>query len=87
MATLNLLKIWHSHLSDTICVKTGVSTYIMKCIWATGGGALRYTNYNNIKFISKHCPQESLKAIQPGAMIIPVIMSSDKTQLTHFHDK
>jgi len=59
----------------------------MKCIQATGGGALRYTNYINIKFISKHWPQESLEAIQPGAMIIPMIVSSDKTQLTHFHNK
>ena len=31
--------------------------------------------------------QESLEAAQPGATIIPVIISSDKTQLTLFRDK
>jgi hypothetical protein len=87
MATLSLLKIWHSHPSDTIHVKTGIPAYTMKCIRATGGGALRYANHTNIKFVSKHRPQESLEAIQPGATIIPVIVSSDKTQLTHFRDK
>ena len=31
--------------------------------------------------------QTALKTRQPGATIVPIIISSDKTQLTLFHDK
>jgi hypothetical protein len=40
-----------------------------------------------MKFISDCHSQESLEALRPGATIVPVIISSDKTQLTHFRNK
>jgi hypothetical protein len=59
----------------------------MRCIQVTGGGTFRYILYYDMKFISDCRSQESLEALRPGATIVPVIISSDKTQLTHFRDK
>ena len=87
MVICNSLNISYLHLNDIIRVKTGILAFIMRCIQVTGGGVFRYALNYDLKFISDFRPQENLEALQPGAMIIPVIVSSDKTQLTHFRDK
>ncbi len=46
-ATPNLLKTSHLFLNDTIRVTCARHASIMRCIWATGGGASRYV-FNEI---------------------------------------
>jgi len=53
----------------------------------TGGGQPRYILLFQIKLYSDKLNQEHLDARKPGGTIIPVIVSSDKTQLTLFRDK
>ena len=79
MVTCNSLKILSLCLNSIIHVKTTVPASIMRCIQVIGGGAFRYALYYDMKFISDLHPQESIKVLQPGAIIVPVIISSDKT--------
>ena len=61
-------------------------TCITRCIQATGGGTLRYgmLNHDDLLLIWL---KETLELHRPGATVIPVIISSDKTQLTLFREK
>jgi len=57
----------------------------MRCILVTGGGQFRYVIYDPIELLLIWL-KESLEIRQPRATIIPIIISSDKTQLMLFHD-
>jgi len=69
--------------SDTILVTSTNPISITRCILVTGGGQFRYVIYDLIELLLIWL-KESLEIWQPGAKIIPVIISSDKTQLTLF---
>ena len=59
----------------------------MRYIQVTDGGAFRYQFSNNMKFLANLHFQKRLEAPQLGAMIIPMIVLLDKTQLMLFCDK
>ena len=71
--------------SDTILVTSTNPISITRSILVTGGGQFRYVIYDPIELLLIWL-KESLEIRQPGATIIPIIISSDKTQLTLFHD-
>ena len=52
-----------------------------------GTGARLYSRHRIVSLIHKQFEQTSLETHQPGATVVPVIILSDKTQLTHFHGK
>lgn len=49
--------------------------------------SVQVRNQISMRICTDKMHQTSLEAHRPGATIIPVIVSSDKTQLTHFRDK
>jgi len=84
---LNSCKTSHLPRSDIILVMSTYAACTMRCLQETGGGQFRCVTYvrNAISFLTNS--KESLESRQPGATVIPVIILSDKTQLTLFWDK
>ena len=52
-----------------------------------GTGARLYSRHRIVSLIHEQFEQTSLETHRPGATVVPVIISSDKTQLTHFRGK
>src|SRR5712691_10630109 len=63
------------------------SGYTVRCIQVIGGGLYRCAIRNLFTSHTDKQSQESLESRQPGATIIPFIVSTDKTQLTVFGGK
>ncbi len=63
------------------------SGYTVRCIQVIGGGLYRCAIRNLFTSHTDKQSQESLESRQPGATIIPLIVSTDKTQLTVFGGK
>jgi Plavaka transposase len=61
----------------------------MKCGQGNGGGTCRWVwcAADMARSSDMHLCQKELESKQPGATIIPIIISSDKTQVTLFRDK
>ena len=64
-----------------------IAESIVKCTLETGGGQYRCVNHFSESCTTHILYQRSLKSRQEGATVIPIIISSDKTQLTHFRGK
>ena len=64
-----------------------IAKSIVKCTLETGGGQYRCINHFSELCTTYILYQRSLKSHQEGATVIPLIISSDKTRLTHFHGK
>jgi len=87
MGILSLHRTWSMPLSDTILTMSEHSEYTARCIWVIGGGTYRCA----IQFWFNCCTNEQsqglLESWQPGATVLPIIVSTDKTQLTVFGGK
>ncbi|KAJ6561828.1 hypothetical protein B0H19DRAFT_88320 [Mycena capillaripes] len=57
------------------------------CIPEGGGGAPRYSRLWSHKEVLLTLVQKQVEKDNPGATIIPILLSSDKTQLTMFGNK
>lgn len=68
-------------------VPLGCYRYIVRCIPAIGGGLYRYAIQHCFDYHTDKWNQEELESLQPGATIVPLIISMDKTQLTVFGGK
>ena len=68
---------------------SGRSVCIVRCTQVIGGGPYRYANSFNIRILLTAwiLEQTTLESHQPGATVVPIIISSDKTQLTLFRGK
>ena len=64
-----------------------IAESIVKCTLETGGGQYRCVNHFSESCTTHILYQRSLESRQEGATVIPIIISSDKTQLTHFRGK
>jgi Plavaka transposase len=58
-----------------------------RCVQGIGGGPYRCTIQFCFKFCTEELSQRSLESRQPSATVIPLILSTDKTQLTVFGGK
>jgi len=63
------------------------SKYTATCIQVIGGGPYRCINQNWFNFDADEQSQRSLESQQPGVTVLPLIISTDKTQLTVFGGK
>ena len=78
------------HPSATIPTRRRRHECIMRCTLATGGGKHRSVQLTlHLTFVLNHTGvlQKILECDHPGATIIPIILSSDKTQVTVFGNK
>ena len=77
-----------SNLLRNVIIKMWVTLYkpSVKCTPGNGGGQCRYVSTLTFSFDTQ-CFQESLESRKPGATVMPVIVSSDKTQLALFRSK
>ena len=67
---------------------TGQTAFLVRCTLEIGGGQYRCVTLSSTRNSSKQLySQTSLESIRPGATVIPVILSTDKTQLTLFCGK
>jgi len=87
MGTLSLHRTWSMPPSNTIWTMSKHSEYTARCIWVIGGGTYRCA----IRFWFNCCTDEwsqgLLESQQPGATVLPIIVSTDKTQLMVFGRK
>ena len=75
------------HPNDTTPITRALPVSTTNCTRATGGGQPKYVILFETKLYTDELNQEHIEACRPGGTIIPVIVSSDKTQLTLFRDK
>ena len=87
MEILSLHKTWFLLPSDTMWTTSKRSKYTVTCIQVIGGGPYRCVNQNWFNFDADEQSQHSLESQQPGATVLPLIISTDKTQLTVFGGK
>src|SRR5712671_1356351 len=87
MAIPNSHATWSLPQSNTTLTQNRLVESIPRCTQVTGGGLYRYVRFIFVLLICSEASQMSLESQHPGATIIPLIVSSDKTQLTLFHSK
>ncbi len=84
---LNLRGIWFLLPSDTMWTVSKRSGYTARCIQAIGGGPHRCVTRYSFNFCTDKRSQELLESQCPGATVVPLIVSTDKTLLTLFGGK
>src|SRR6202041_763924 len=91
LATQNFLPFWFLLPSVTTLMLIRQFGCIMICIPVNGGGKLRLAHFlDSLLIPSRFTERYYLEGSQDqtsGATIIPIIISSDKTQLTLFRNK
>src|ERR1700730_7688966 len=87
MEIRSLRSTWFLLPSDTMWTMGEHSEYTVICILVIGGGPYRCVNQNLFYSITDEQSQHSLESRQPGATVLPLIISTDKTQLTIFGGK
>jgi hypothetical protein len=75
------------HLNIITKIQLTPHNSLVKCTLESGGGQCRYVKISLHIVYYLHSPQQSLESHRPGTTVIPIILSSDKTQLTHFRSK
>jgi hypothetical protein len=75
------------HLNVITKIQLTPRNSLVKCTLESGGGRCRYVEISLHIIYYLHGPQQSLESHRPGATVIPIILSSDKMQLTHFRSK
>jgi len=78
---------WYLPPSDIIWTMSACSKCTLRCIQAIGGGQHRCVIPDSFNLCTDKWRQELLESQQPGATIILLIVSTDKTQLTIFGRK
>jgi len=63
------------------------SECMARCIQVIGGGLYRCATQKRFNFCTNEQSQELLESQRPGATVLPLIVSTDKTQLTVFGGK
>jgi len=87
MGILSSRGTWYLPPSDIIWTMSACSECTLRCIQAIGGGRHRCVIPDSFNLRTDKWSQELLESQQPGATIIPLIVSTDKTQLTVFGRK
>ena len=87
MEILSLYRTSFLPLSDTMQIMNKHSECIVTYIQVISGGLFRCVIQNHLNFCTDGQSQESLKLQQPGATVLPLLVSSDKTCLTVFGGK
>jgi len=68
-------------------IKNKHNGYTVRCIPAIGGGLYRCTIQHHFDPCTDKWNQEDLESLQPGATVVPLVVSTDKMQLTIFGGK
>ena len=87
MGTLNLHGTCLLPQNTTTLIPSGEIEFITRCTQEIGGGQYRCANLFCISSEIYALKQTTLESHRPGATVILVIISSDKTQLTLFRGK
>ena len=88
MVTLSLRKTWPLLLNAATPIKSGQTAFSVRCTPEIGGGRYRCVILSSTRNSSKWLySQTHLESNRPGTTVIPVILSTDKTQLTLFRGK
>ena len=87
MGILSSCRTWYFPLSDIIWTMSTCSECTLRCIQVIGGGQHRCVIPDSFNLRTDKWSQELVESQQPGTMIIPLIVSMDKTQLTVFSRK
>ncbi len=86
-ATLSLCRTWLWLPNAIILITSGRAAFMVRCTQGIGGGQYRCVICSGIDPKTYALDQTTLESHHPGATVIPVIVSSDKTQLTLFRGK
>ena len=75
---------WSMRQRNTTLLQTRRAGYILRCTPANGGGAFRWVLFPTVKTPPPNVNQEELEKKFPGATILPILISSDKTRVVMF---
>src|SRR5712691_510255 len=78
---------WFLLPSDTMWTVSGRSGCTVRCTQVIGGGPYRCAIQVLFDFCTDEQRQGSLESQRPGATVLPLLVSTDKTQLTVFGGK